>query len=75
MPPDIGEVLKRHTPALLSIDGVVGTGEGEQDGAPCILVLVKRRTPELERAIPSSLEGYPVRIQAVGEVRALDRRK
>ncbi len=64
----ISEVLREQTPDLMSIPGVVGTGEGEQDGAPCILVLVTRKTPDLERAIPSLLEGWPVRVEEVGEV-------
>jgi hypothetical protein len=52
----------------MSIAGVVGTAEGRQDGRPCIIVFVKEKTTEIERAIPKQLEGYPVRIDAVGEV-------
>jgi hypothetical protein len=66
--PSITDVLARHTPHLMSIAGVVGTAEGRQDGRPCIIVFVKEKTTEIERAIPKQLEGYPVRIDAVGEV-------
>jgi hypothetical protein len=64
----ISEVLKSHTAELMSIPGVVGTGEGE---GPAILVLVSRRTPEVDSRVPKRLEGYPVLVRVVGEVRKL----
>jgi hypothetical protein len=64
----ITDVLSRHTPKLMSIPGVVGTAQGEEDGRPCIVVYVKEETDSLVIAIPSSLEGFSVRIQAVGEI-------
>ena len=75
MPPrTIQEVLKTHTPELMSISGVVGTALGEQKGELCIKVLVVQKTSELSQKIPSTLEGFPVVIQQTGEIRALDRR-
>jgi hypothetical protein len=70
----ISEVLKSHTPELMAIPGVVGTGEGAASGGPVIFVLVSRRTPEAESHVPKRLEGYPVEIRVVGEVRKLDGR-
>jgi len=70
----LDEVLARHTHALLAIPGVIGTGEGEEDGRPVFLVLVDRATPELRARLPASLEGYPVVIRETGKVKALDRR-
>jgi len=35
-------------------------------------VLVSRRTREIDSRIPKNLEGYPVDIRVVGEVRKLD---
>lgn len=68
----ISEVLAAHTPDLMSIDGVVGVYEGlTDDGKPCIKVMVAARSPELERAVPSELEGYPVVIEETGEIRAM----
>jgi len=64
----ISEVLKSHTAELMSIPGVVGTGEGE---GPAILVLVSSRTPEVDSRVPKRLEGYPVLVRVVGEVRKL----
>jgi len=68
----IGEVLQAHSPELMAIPGVVGTGEGELRGEPAILVLVARRTPEIDSRVPKRLEGYPVDVRVVGEVRAVD---
>jgi|SRR5438477_4652944 len=69
----ISEVLRTHSPELMAIPGVVGTGEGELRGESAVLVLVARRTPEIDARVPKSLEGYPVDIRVVGEVRKLDR--
>jgi hypothetical protein len=38
-----------------------------------ILVLVSRRTPEVDSRVPKRLEGYPVEVRVVGEVRKLGR--
>jgi len=66
--PTITDVLARHTPELMKIPGVVGTAEGAQDGRPAIIVYVKEETDSLAIAIPSSLEGFPVRIQSSGPI-------
>jgi hypothetical protein len=70
----IEEVLKRHTDHLMSIEGVVGTGIGESDGKPCIKVLVVKKTEELQKEIPTELEGYKVVIDETGEIRALEKK-
>ena len=67
----ITDVLARHTEHLMSIPGVQGTAEGVQDGRPCIIVFVKELTPEIEKTIPKQIEGYTVRVDAVGEIRPL----
>lgn len=68
----IADVLAAHTPDLMSTPGIVGTAEGLLDsGEPCIQVLVVERTPELERRIPDTLEGWPVVIVVTGEIRAM----
>jgi hypothetical protein len=66
----IEEVLKKYTDKLMSISGVVGTGQGLCDGEPCIKVLLIKKTRELERKIPRELEGYKVRLEETGKVRA-----
>ena len=68
----IEQVQEAHTPALMKLEGVVGTFLGETaDGKPCIKVMVVQRTRELEAKIPQTLEGYPVEIFESGEVRPL----
>ena len=71
---NIEEVLKEHTPELMSRPGVVGTGQSLCDGQPCIKVFVAKETPELKEEIPDTLEGYPVVIKESGKFRALPRR-
>lgn len=67
----IEEVLKEHTDDLMTIPGVVGTGQGLCDGNPCIKVFVVKKTQELEDKIPEKLEGYSVKIKETGVIRAL----
>jgi hypothetical protein len=63
-------VLKERTGELMAVPGVVGTGESLRDGKPCIVVMVVARTPEIDKRIPKELEGYPVRVEVTGEIRA-----
>ena len=67
----IKEVITDHARTLLSIPGVVGAGEGLCKGVPCIKVFVTKKTPELEKKILDTLEGYPVEIEETGEIRPL----
>ena len=63
----IEAALATHNPRLLSIDGVVGVGQGLSKGKPCIKVLVRERSAELERHIGKTIEGYTVEIVPTGE--------
>ena len=68
----LSDVLAAHTLEWMKTPGVVGTAESRlDDGRPCILVMVIRLTPELRRAIPETIEGWPVRIEETGEIRAM----
>jgi hypothetical protein len=67
----IVQVLKEHTPELMSIPGVVGTAEGRYKGKPSVEVYVVRLTPELRKRIPATLDGYTVRVKQTGEVEKL----
>jgi hypothetical protein len=64
------EVKQRHEAELMSIPGVVGVGVGHCDGQACIKALVEEETPELARAVPTDLEGIPVELEEIGQVRA-----
>ena len=67
----ISSVLKDQTANLMSLPGVVGTGEGRCEGTPCIKVYVKKKSPETLKQIPTGIEGYPVTIEETGEIRPL----
>lgn len=64
-------VLKAHTNELMAMPGVVGTAQGLCDDQPCIKVYVVEMTPELEKKIPKTLDGYTVDIEVTGEFHAL----
>jgi hypothetical protein len=68
----IEEVLKQNTDRLMSIPGVVGTAIGECQGRPCIMVLVKKRTADLTKKIPSNLGGFLVVVEETGAIRRLE---
>lgn len=72
--PTIEQVLKKHTDSLMSLKGVIGTGQGLCDEKPCITVFVIETTPELEKEIPKNLDGYPVMIKATGRIKALEKK-
>lgn len=68
----LSEVLAAHTPELMAIPGVVGTAESlTTDGRPCILVLLAKSDPDVLAKLPSQLEGWPVRVEVTGWIRAL----
>ena len=68
----IDDVIREHSDSLMAIPGVVGLYHGEdEEGRTCLKVMVKERTPELERRLPKSIEGYPVVIEETGEIRPM----
>jgi len=70
---DINAVLRDHDKKLLAIPGVVGVYVGvlEDGKTPCLKVMLARKTPEAERDVPKSIEGYPVVSEVTGEIRPL----
>ena len=66
-------VLEEHSRAIMSLPGVVGVGEGECAGTPCIKIYVVQKTPDLLDQIPATLDGYAVLIEEAGEIRPLGR--
>jgi hypothetical protein len=70
----LAAVLAEHSTELMALPGVVGVFEGQlDDGTPCIGVLVTEAKPEITAKIPARLEGYPVKIEASGEIRPMNR--
>jgi hypothetical protein len=72
---DINAVLADHDKRLLSIPGVVGVYVGLLDDGrtPCLKVMLARKTPENGRAIPRTLDGYPVVTEVTGEIRPMQK--
>jgi len=64
------EVLARHTPELLQLPGVNGTGEGVDGNEPVLVVFVTEDGPALRARLPRSIEGYRVLVRETGTVRA-----
>jgi len=63
----VEQVFDNHRDKLLSIPGVAGAGIARLDGKPSIVVMVLRRTPELDPLIPDELDGYSVIIEIIRE--------
>ena len=72
---DISAVLRDHDKELLAIPNVVGVYVGVLDDGktPCLKVMIARESVATERAIPRSIEGYPVVIEVTGQIRPLDK--
>ena len=66
----IQEVLATHNEALLATPGVVGTAIGLCDGAPCIRVFVVDSAAAKRAELAPRLDGYPVRVEVTGPIRA-----
>ncbi len=71
---DINAVLRAHDSELLAIPGVVGVYVGllPDQKTPCLKVMVVKKTKGLKKAIPKSLEGYPVEVEATGVLRPME---
>ncbi len=72
MTQSIEAAQQQLTDSVMSLPGVVGTAIGECEGAPCIKVYVVQNSQELTDKIPSTFEGFPVVVEATGEIRARD---
>lgn len=68
---NLRNVLDSNISTLMAIPGVVGVGEGQHEGKPCVIVFVERKTAALSAKLPMKLDGYPVIIQEVGKVKPL----
>lgn len=70
---DIGQVMaiqNRHTESLLAVADVIGTATGILPyGNYAVKILTKKAG--MEKILPKSLEGIPVVVENIGEVRAL----
>ena len=71
MSPTIQEVKARHAPRFLALPGVVSVGIGrDADGHEVIVIGLDRTRPETQARLPTQLEGYRVRMDIIGTVKA-----
>ena len=66
----IKEVLRSYAHKLMAVPGVVGVGEGESEGKPCIMVFVIDGKAKPLKDLPQSLEGYLLKIEESGQFQA-----
>jgi hypothetical protein len=71
MPDSIQDVKRKHEAELMAMRGVVSVGVGrDEQGQPVIVVGVDRERRSLRARLPERLEGYGVRAEVVGTVKA-----
>jgi len=71
MPASIQEARAKHEARLMAQPGVLSVGIGrDADGTEVIVVGLDRERPETRAALPRDLDGYRVRVQIIGSVRA-----
>lgn len=69
--PTIQEVKAKHVERLMAMPGVVSVGIGKNpDGQSVIIVGLDGPSPKTVEQIPKVLEGYPVRVEIIGPIKA-----
>jgi hypothetical protein len=63
-------IQQRHARELLNVPGAVGHAVGVGN-SPVIKILVQELTPRAQAAAPRQLEGVPVVLEEVGEIRGM----
>lgn len=71
MSPSIKVVKDKYEAQLLQMAGVVSVGIGlDKNGQQAIIIGLDGPNPNTEARLPTELEGYPVRVQTVGQIKA-----
>jgi hypothetical protein len=68
--PALPSVLRDLTARLLPLEGVEGLAQGEFEGRSCIRVFVRDDATAARLALPSTVEGYSVRVEVTDVLRA-----
>lgn len=67
----IREVKAQHEAGLMALPGVVSVGVGGgPDGTLVIVVGLDRPRPKTMARLPQTLEGYAVRVEVIGRIKA-----
>jgi len=68
----IHDVKKKNEKRLLAMKGVVSVGIGQdKEGKPLIVVGLDSPQAQTVVKLPKELEGFPVRVEVIGPVKAL----
>jgi hypothetical protein len=71
MQASIQEVKQKHEERLMAVDGVVSVGIGRDDrGQAVIFIGLDHERPEARAQLPERLEGFEVRTEVTGKIRA-----
>jgi hypothetical protein len=71
MQASIQEVKETHEARLMAVEGVVSVGIGRDDAGRAVIVVgLDRERPDARRQLPKHLDGYEVRTEVVGKIRA-----
>ena len=71
-PPDIVEVLRRQTPALMQRSGIIGTGIRHAAAGQSIVVYAVSPGHAAAAAVPARLEGHDVQVVVTGLITSRD---
>lgn len=65
----IEQVMNDHAAELMAIEGVTGVAISKNDdGTPCIMILILKDNDEIRKRLPDSIEGHPVCLFESGEI-------
>jgi len=71
VPESINSVKTKHEPGLMAKPGVVSVGIGLDDkGQSAIIIGVESQDKLNKLTLPEALDGYPVKVQITGTIRA-----
>lgn len=71
MESSIQNVKTQHEAELMAMPGVVSVGIGmDDDGNKVIVVGIDQDRTETRAQVPQTVEGYPVRVEVVGKMKA-----
>jgi len=71
MAPSIHEVKAKYEKELMAKPGVVSVGIGQDaDGKPVIIIGLEKAHADTMQSLPTELEGYRVRTEAIGPITA-----
>jgi hypothetical protein len=71
MPDSIQNVKSKHEPRLMATPGVVSVGIGlDHEGQSAIIIGVESQEKLNTVTLPEKLDGYPVKVQVIGTIRA-----